>query len=324
MTGQRAHALKFHKRHQATFLGNSEFSSFIKLLGSVTTLEDIERQEIVSKYAGSKYSVTLSNRTFVHLMTYLNGCMNPILLHLLRSKVDLRLSDALGAASKAEGVRRLACEKREERNQVAENREVERRGESSGGEVVPENRNLADLAKRSRDLPPGLPSAKLYSLNRPASCARFSLDGSLVCAGAEDGSLRVWNLNPTAENDESEEAAEGLKPRRKHLNILKRAKETEKTSWTQLELRENVGPVYDAAFVSAPGGRSRYLFASGGDAVIRLFDLEETRLVAEYAGHSYPAWCLDVDKIGVYSISGKEFVQEIFLILYLFYIFYDS
>jgi transcription initiation factor TFIID subunit 5 len=43
-------AAKFLKKHQSTFLGNAEFANFIRQLSSVTTADDIARDEVVKTY----------------------------------------------------------------------------------------------------------------------------------------------------------------------------------------------------------------------------------------------------------------------------------
>ena len=97
---------------QNTFLGNPNFASFIRVLNNIVTSEDIQREESVTTFLSSKYSVTLSNRTFHYLMRYLQQQQSMgqphVLLHVLHAKVDVRLQDALGAASsKHEAVQRV-------------------------------------------------------------------------------------------------------------------------------------------------------------------------------------------------------------------------
>ena len=66
----------------------------------------------MTTFLSSKYSVTLSNRTFHYLMRYLQQQQSMgqphVLLHVLHAKVDVRLQDALGApSSKYEAVQRV-------------------------------------------------------------------------------------------------------------------------------------------------------------------------------------------------------------------------
>ena len=97
---------------QNTFLGNPSFASFIRVLNNILTSDDIQREESVTTFLSSKYSVTLSNRTFHYLMRYLQQQQSMgqphVLLHVLHAKVDVRLQDALGApSSKYEAVQRV-------------------------------------------------------------------------------------------------------------------------------------------------------------------------------------------------------------------------
>ena len=102
---------------QSTFLGNPNFASFIRVLSNVMTSEDIQREESVTTFLSTKYSVTLSNRTFHYLMRYLQQQQSMgqphVLLHVLHAKVDVRLLDALGApSSKFEAVQRVLTEQK--------------------------------------------------------------------------------------------------------------------------------------------------------------------------------------------------------------------
>ena len=113
LAGHKLIAQKFHKRHQSTFLVNPNFASFIRVLNNIVNPEDIQQDNgSVQTFLNTKYSVTLSNRTFHYLMRYLQQQQSMgqphILLHVLHAKVDVRLQDALGApSSKLEAVRRV-------------------------------------------------------------------------------------------------------------------------------------------------------------------------------------------------------------------------
>lgn len=69
----------------------------------------------MTTFLSTKYSVTLSNRTFHYLMRHLQQQQTMgqphLLLYVLHAKVDVRLQDALGApSSKHEAVQRILCE----------------------------------------------------------------------------------------------------------------------------------------------------------------------------------------------------------------------
>ena len=49
-SGHKQPAIKFLKKHQATFLGNLEFANLIRQLANVTLPEEIARDEVVSAY----------------------------------------------------------------------------------------------------------------------------------------------------------------------------------------------------------------------------------------------------------------------------------
>ena len=72
-SGKKTDAQKFYKKHQTTFMGNVEFAQFIRLLSPISTPEDLHRDDVVSAYHRSRYSVTLSNKTFQYLRKYLES-----------------------------------------------------------------------------------------------------------------------------------------------------------------------------------------------------------------------------------------------------------
>ena len=115
---------------------NPNFASFIRVLANVQSFEDVQRDMSVTAFLTTKYSVTLSNKTFHYLMRYLQQQQvirfkfdyfyvniiiivaffqtqnqPPVLLHVLHAKVDVRLLDPLGApSSKFEAVQRVLTE----------------------------------------------------------------------------------------------------------------------------------------------------------------------------------------------------------------------
>ena len=50
---------------------NPNFASFIRVLANVQSFEDVQRDMSVTAFLTTKYSVTLSNKTFHYLMRYL-------------------------------------------------------------------------------------------------------------------------------------------------------------------------------------------------------------------------------------------------------------
>jgi WD40 repeat protein len=148
--------LYFEKTHcnffffQSTFLGNPNFASFIKILSNVLTSEEIQRDEAVTAFQATKYSVTLSNKTFHYLMRYLQTQQSmgqpPVLLHVLHAKVDVRLLDALGApSSKFEAIQRVQTD-------VIEISEVKsEKSNNSGGE---KNKSINCFVIKQEQPPP--------------------------------------------------------------------------------------------------------------------------------------------------------------------------
>ena len=337
-SGKKTDAQKFHKKHQSTFLGNVEFAQFIRRLSPISTVEDMHRDEVVSAYFNSKYTVTLSNKTFYYLMKYLysqyhsNQVGNTIiLLQILRTKVDLKLTDALGACSKSESVQKV-------KNDL-ENIEVDASTASYSSSILDigsknvgsssndsESDNLDRLNQIIRAVhqngPTPLPSTCLYKISDSSSSSTsvsISPDFSLMALGCEDSSVTVWDLLPSSsilENQSIVGANQeyynpvcdlplGCDRNQTIEERLQSSKHTESNSNKKVLLGHS-GAVYDVSFIPNKCLReSRDLLLSvSRDKTMRLWNVSENCNVSVYKGHTYPIWSVDVDKLGVNVVTG--------------------
>ena len=63
------------------------------------------------------------------------------------------------------------------------------------------------------------------------------------------------------------------------------------------------GPVYSVGYMP---NNTDYLLSCGEDTTLRIWDVESQSNKAVYEGHSYPVWCLDVDRLGIYVATGRH------------------
>lgn len=338
LAGHKNIAQKFHKRHQSTFLGNPNFASFIRVLCNVQTLEDIQRDVSVTAFLTTKYSVTLSNKTFHYLMRYLQQQQSqnqpPVLLHVLHAKVDVRLLDALGApSSKYEAVQRVLTEQQSSpadsdssSSQSTHNTKYNKTTldktpsksttDELNGFITSPSRSISDPLKKIHDVikavregPTPLPSSILYRVTNPYSnlqCATLSSDATMLITGCENASLISWDLlprQPPLHNGYTNSEVT-LNPSTIRLgcdddNTL------EDYELHDLKrksiLRGHNGPIYDVTFMP----RSKYALSVSEDTTMRLWDLETGINKAMYQGHSYPIWSVDSDRVGINIATGS-------------------
>ena len=82
-------AVRFHKRHLATFLGNPEFKLFIQQLADVGSAEELEQSQAVASYRAAKYTITLTEGTYQYLLKYLENSDSGLLLQILNQEVSI-------------------------------------------------------------------------------------------------------------------------------------------------------------------------------------------------------------------------------------------
>jgi len=324
LAGHKLIAQKFHKRHQNTFLGNPNFANFIRILNNILTPEDIQREETVTTFLSSKYSVTLSNRTFHYLMRYLQQQQSMgqphVLLHVLHAKVDVRLQDALGApSSKHEAVQRVLTDHplpiKEELNNTSGGVLIKQEEEVSNGYITASSSSTSskgadsmskvlDVIKAVREGPTPAPSVTVYKVSNAYSsviCGSITEDSSLLITGCEDSSLIAWDLAPhPPNNDDKVDVVVDHDPSVIKLGCDPDTDATEKVQKKSI-LRGHSGPVYDLTYTD----RGRYLMSVSEDTTMRLWDLNTGVNKAIYQGHSYPIWSVDTDRVGFSLVTGS-------------------
>ena len=343
-SGQKTVALKFHKRHNGTFQGNVEFSSFIRLLSTTVTPEAVSADPAVSAFRASKWRVTLSPKTFNYLKRYLQSCGGlPVLLHVLSQKVDLKLADSLAACMTAEPAR--TTEKDKDAAPSPSKRSRERTAPPPSAATVEAMERLRETIGTVRNGPSPLPTIGLYKLTHagdrsgaaphPVISSTISSDARLLSATTEDSAVHVWSLLPQGEADDSSEekpstsghsSGDLLDPAqmRAHQKILlgcdfgdegeEEGDEAAELFGDCRTLRGHSGPVYASSFVPVPTTTSaasstswtgRHLLSCSEDTTLRLWDLETLTNRAVYQGHTYPVWCVDIDRLGTNVVSGS-------------------
>ena len=340
-SGKKSEAQKFHKKHQSTFLGNAEFAQFIRRLAPITTTEEMYRDDVVSEYYNSRYSVTLSNKTFYYLMKYLRSQYHSnqnetsiILLQVLRTKVDLRLSDALGACSKSESVQRIKNDLEnieQESESVTFSRSV--LNDAANNKEMPAQNN-ADDANMNRlnqiiravhdNGPTPMPSTCLYKIvcdkQSATTSATISEDSCLMALGCEDSSVSVWDLLPStsvldsqvqlpseiAKYNPSADIPLGC-DRNQTCSSRARCDTRSESNSNRKSLLGHSGPVYDVSFIPSVYQKesNNLLLSVSRDKTMRLWNLNESVNVSIYKGHTYPVWSVDVDKLGFNVITGS-------------------
>ena len=338
--GNKSDAQKFHKKHHKTFLGNVEFAQFIQRLNKVTTTEELYRDDVVLAYYNSRYSVTLSSKTFKYLMNYLQSQHHStqngnaiILLEILRTKMDLKIADALGACSKSESIQRIKNDLEhidKESKSISFSHKVmqdtaKSRGVSAQNAKDTNMERLSQIIRAAHDNgPTPLPSTCLYKIISDGSSATTSVtiseDFSLIALGCEDSSVSVWDLLPSTSSLENQHAFPSgqlnynaaceipLGCDRNQLRKVSKRFETNSEANTKRKIMlGHSGPIYDVSFVPTVCHREAktLLLSVSRDKTMRLWNVSENTNVSVYKGHTYPVWSLDIDRIGINVVTGS-------------------
>jgi len=343
LAGHKIIAQKFHKRHQSTFSMNPNFASFIRVLANVQSFEDVQRDMSVTAFLTTKYSVTLSNKTFHYLMRYLQQQQTqnqpPVLLHVLHAKVDVRLLDPLGApSSKFEAVQRVLTEQSYSsdssssptsssqasmRFKTLDKTPVKLSDDVNGyipspSRVTDTNtfKKLQEVVKAVREGPTSLPSTILYRVNNSFSniqCATLSTDASMLVTGCQDSSLISWDLLPPSTPRQSTNPNEVIlstnsnkndDPSTIRLGCDDTPDDNNDTNSQDLKAKTILRGHSGPIYDTAFMPRSNYVLSVSEDTTMRLWDLQSGLNRAIYQGHSYPIWSVDSDRVGVNIVTG--------------------
>lgn len=130
----------------------------------------------------------ISTLTCLSLRRYLDDSCGkpPIVLHVLRGKVDLKLADALGASSKSEALKRM------------ENETQALLQDQNAEDKSKQEKTLETLRRLTAEFRTPLPTTCLLKLQNSSStftCSKVSLEGATkLITGTEASALHVWNL----------------------------------------------------------------------------------------------------------------------------------
>ena len=279
-------ALKFHKRHLATFLGNPEFKQFIQQLAEVSSPEELDQNPTIASFRAAKYAVTLTDRTYRYLVRYLESNESALLLQILNQEVEITIGDPLGAASRQEVRAGASLEKESE----------------IGEQVGEEMERLQETIRAVRDGPPSTPSIALYrvmceeGLVTSAACDER---GAVLGLGGGDSVVRLVDIQPPGEEggvidvgsctislgcDRGRDTSRSLKVGEGQVRCL----------------RGHSGPVYGLDWLWEGG-----LLTCGEDRSVRVWDRETGAGLCVLRGHNYPVWCVRGDRMGVKFVTGS-------------------
>lgn len=271
-------AHRFHKRHLATFLGNNDFKMFIQQLGEANVAEELDNNAVIAAFRASKYTITLTDYTYKHLMRYLETTDSGLLLQTLNQQVDIQIGDPLGS-----GARQEVGGQEEADIEVARDAQKE------------ELARLEETIRAVREGSASLPSISLYKIisdESVASCGETDTGGRLLAAGCHDSQVRLFNLLPPV-NSEARLEVGGCAPTL-GCDATPRGTCMIVPSGRGRSLRGHSGPVFGVSFL--PGERG--VVSVGEDATVRLWDREKGGALAVLRGHNYPVWCVATDMFG--------------------------
>ena len=269
-------ATKFHKRHLATFLGNPEFKQFIQQLGEMSSKEDLDQNPSVASFMSSKYSVTLTEKTYKYLLSYLETTDCPLLLQILNQEVEINIGDPLGAGSRQENRAGLV--------------DPAPPLENSSAELM----RLREMMANVREGAGSVPSIALYRLqceDGQVSCAAPDQRGAELCLGGASGCVRLVSTQPADGWQEEQEVGAGLV----RLGCDRAAPSTSLrvSPGDARVLRGHSGPVYGVDWLAGGG-----LLSAGEDCSVRYWDRNSGAGLAVYRGHQFPVWRVVSDLLG--------------------------
>jgi len=280
-------AHRFHKRHLATFLGNPEFKMFIQQLGEATVKEELDNNAVIVAFRAAKYTVTLTEQTYKHLMRYLETTESGLLLQTLNQQVDIQIGDPLGSGT----ARQEAGGGEDAVDEVARDAQKE------------ELTRLEETIRAVREGAAALPSISIYKIvsdDSVASCGEADPGARLLAAGCHDSQVRLFNLLPPVNGDIRHEVGGSAPvlgcdatPRGTCVSI---------PSGRGRSLRGHSGPVYGVSFLAGERG----LVSAGEDTTVRLWDRQHGAQLAVLRGHNYPVWCIATDRLGNIATGSMD------------------
>jgi len=281
-------AMKFHKRHLATFQGNPEFKQFIQQLAEVSSPDELDQNPTIASFRSAKYAVTLTDKTYKYLMKYLETNESALLIQILNKEVEITIGDPLGAASR-----------QEMRAGAAVVDEQEMVGEQVGEEME----RLQETIRAVREGPPSMPSIALYrvmceeGLVTSAACDER---GAVLGLGGGDSVVRLVDIQPPGEDGGvidvgSSTIRLGCDRGREFGGVNLNVGEGQVRC-----LRGHSGPVYGVDWLWEGG-----LLTCGEDRSVRVWDRGTGAGLCVLRGHNYPVWCVRGDGLGLKFVTGS-------------------
>jgi len=311
-------AHRFHKRHLSTFQGNPEFKQFISQLGESSSVEELEQNPTINSFIAARYCVTLTNKTYTHLLRYLETSQCNLILNILNQKVDITVGDWLGAGSRQDTRANLiAAETALASPDLTATAITTRQtlDESAAAAEKDDVDRFNDLARSVRGGSPTAPSVTLYRVqSKEEVCVSARTDNmcKLLLAGCEDSQVRLWHLLPnetpividassasvrlgcdrqvTSTGGDEIGSSEAISAARVRMVEAGKAR----------TLRGHTGTVYDAVFLP----EDRLIVSVSEDTTVRLWERETGANVSVQHGHVYPIWCVASDCLGVNYVTG--------------------
>jgi len=291
LTGALPIAHRFHKRHLSTFQGNPEFKLFIQQLGELNSLEEVEQNPSISSFVAARYCVTLTDKTYNYLLSYLSNNECNLILDILNQEVDVTVGDWLGAGSRQDARAGLKSPPYTPHMQIedAEKVEVDR---------------LSELTRQVRNTSPTAPSTALYKIHsKDGVCVSGRVDrlGRFLVAGGEDSVVRLWHVLPTQKQIVLDVSSSSVR-----LGCDSNKDNEEFTTQTVPPgrgrlLRGHEGTVYDAIFTPD----DRLIVSVSEDTTVRLWDKDTGAGLASLHGHMYPVWSVATDCLGTNMATGS-------------------
>lgn len=291
IAGAPAAAHKFHKRHLSTFQGNPEFKLFIQQLGEANSTEDLKQNPSISAFRGARYSVTLTNQTYTHLLSYLQTTQSDLILNVLNQEVDVTVGDPLGTGSRQEIRASLSSPPPAVHTAV----------EDANKDDVDRLSDLSRAVKESSPVPPSIALYRVQSEEGVCVSAEVDFKGRQLVCGGEDSVVRLWQVLPSEEPVILDVDSSTLRLGCDSDHPASSSTERIVEQTTCRSLRGHSGTVYSAVFL--PG--DRHIVSTSEDTTVRIWDKENGAGLSVLNGHLYPVWCAASDCIGVNFVTGS-------------------
>jgi len=159
-----------------------------------------------------------------------------------------------------------------------------------------------EIGKRLNVGPEKIPSVCFYTVlhSHGLNSVEVSDDSSLLAAGFEDSSIKVWSLTPkklrvlksTGELSRIDKEAD---------DVLERIM-NDKTAAESRMLYGHAGPVYGMSF----NDDKSFMLSASEDGAVRLWSLHTFSSLVSFKGHLYPVWDVQFNSRGYYFASASH------------------